>query len=60
VEDKYWEESQEFLKVFAKAYGKLSSKAWTKKQYNQYMADFYTYKEMFSDAEYHQKVADDI
>jgi len=59
VGDKYWEESNEFLRVFAKAYKKLSQKAWTKKQYNQHMADFYRAKGMTADSDYHQKLADE-
>ena len=56
--DKYFEASQDFLRVFAKAYGKLSSKIWTKKQYNQHMADFYQSKGMMNDAQWHQDIAD--
>ena len=56
--DKYWEDTNEFLRVFAKAYGKLVRNVWTNKQYNQHMADFYRSKEMFDDADYHQNIAD--
>jgi len=58
VGDSYWEESNEFLKVFASAYGKLYRKVWTKKQYNEYMAEFYRSKEMYEAAQEHQDVAD--
>jgi len=58
VGDKYWEASNEFLRFFAKAYKNLYKKIWTKKQYNQHMADFYKSKGMMGDYQYHQEVAD--
>ena len=56
--DKYWEESNEFLRFFAKAYLKLIQKKWTNSQYNQEMANFYMEKGMLKDAQYHQEIAD--
>ncbi len=56
--DKYWEECNKFLKVFAAAYGKLYRKEWTKKQYNEHMAEFYRSKEMYDAAQEHQDIAD--
>ena len=56
--DKYWEASNEFLRVFANAYKNLYKKIWTKKQYNQHMADFYKSKDMMKDAQWHQDIAD--
>jgi len=60
VADKYWEASNEFLRVFAKAYGKLYKKIWTKKQYNQHMADFYMSKGMLMEAKEHQDIVNDL